>query len=146
MTADLNSMTQRVLPSTSSRMSRQATRDTAPEKSLRRELRKLGLGYRLNRRPVPALRRTADIVFVGARVAVFVDGCFWHGCPDHKGMPRNNGRWWAEKIARNQARDADTDARLRSVDWISVRIWEHEAPEVAASRIAEIVRARRTRS
>lgn len=61
-------------------------------------------------------------------------------------MPRNNEGWWAQKIARNRARDADTDARLRAVDWISVRVWEHESPEVAASRIAEIVRARRSRS
>lgn len=103
-----------VPPSVSARMSRQAVTNTRPEQLLRQELRKLGVGYRLHRRPLPDLRRSADIVFFGARVAVFVDGCFWHGCPDHKGMPRSNADWWAEKIARNRARDAYTDLRLEA--------------------------------
>ena len=127
----------------SARMSRQAVRDTAPEVQVRRALRRLGLGYRLHRSVVPGVRRSADIVFLGARVAVFVDGCFWHGCAEHKGMPRSNATWWAEKIARNQARDADTDQRLRNAGWLSLRVWEHEEPADAAERIAQIVRARR---
>lgn len=127
-------------------MSRQAVRDTAPERLLRQELRQLGLGYRLHRRPLANVRRHADIVFIGARVAVFVDGCFWHGCPDHKGMPQTNSSWWAEKIARNRARDVDTDRQLSDAGWISLRVWEHENSEVAAARIAELVRSRRRRS
>jgi DNA mismatch endonuclease (patch repair protein) len=124
-------------------MSRQAVKDTAPEKLIRQELRKLGVGYRIHRRPLPGLRRSADIVFVGSRVAVFVDGCFWHGCPDHKGMPRTNEAWWAAKIARNRARDAETDECLRHAGWVSIRVWEHEEPRKAAERIARVVRDRR---
>jgi DNA mismatch endonuclease (patch repair protein) len=127
-------------------MSRQAVMDTAPERLLRQELRKLGFGYRLHRRPLPALRRSADIVFVGARVAVFVDGCFWHGCPDHKGMPQSNAAWWTEKIARNRERDSETDECLREAGWVSVRIWEHEDPIPAAARIGRIVKLRRSES
>jgi DNA mismatch endonuclease, patch repair protein len=135
----------RVTEEVSTRMSRQAVRDTTPERKLRQALRTLGLGYRLHRNVITGLRRSADIVFIGARVAVFVDGCFWHGCPDHKGMPRSNAEWWAEKIARNRARDTDTDERLHAAGWISVRVWEHESPEEAARRIAGIVRQRRSR-
>ena len=130
--------------SVSARMSRQSVRDTGPERRLRQELRRLGIGYRLHRRPLPGVRRSADIVFVGARVAVFVDGCFWHGCPHHKGMPRSNAAWWAEKIATNRARDADTDRRLEAAGWLSVRVWEHEEPAAAAARIAALVRSRRS--
>jgi DNA mismatch endonuclease (patch repair protein) len=130
-------------PSASERMSRQAVKDTMPERLIREELRRLGLGYRLHRRPLKELRRSADIVFPSARVAVFVDGCFWHGCPDHKGMPARNAAWWAEKIARNRARDADTDRRLDAAGWVSVRVWEHEEPVIAAARINTLVRDRR---
>jgi len=91
------------------------------------------------------MRRSADVVFIGARVAVFVDGCFWHGCPEHKGKPQNNASWWADKIARNRARDVDTDRRLCNAGWQPVRVWEHDDPEAAARRIARIVLARRER-
>jgi len=74
---------------------------------------------------------------------VFVDGCFWHGCPHHKGMPRSNAAWWADKIARNRTRDAETDRQLRAAGWISVRIWEHDEPGAAALRIADLVHRRR---
>jgi DNA mismatch endonuclease (patch repair protein) len=104
----------------------------------------MGLRYRVHAAPLAGLRRRADIVFGPARVAVFVDGCFWHGCPLH-GQRRHdvNGWYWPEKIARNRHRDSDTDARLAAAGWAVVRAWEHEDAEVVAMRVAEVVRARR---
>lgn len=90
-------------------------RDTAPELALRRRLHALGVRYRVDLPPLPGLRRRADIVFPKLRVALFVDGCFWHGCPDHG--PRRfgaNADYWTEKIVANRSRDADTNAALRS--------------------------------
>lgn len=127
---------------TSRRMSRVRKRDTAPEIALRRELFGAGARYRVDH-PLPGLsRRRADLAFLKARVAVFVDGCFWHSCPVHGTRPRVNGTWWHEKLARNVARDRDTDHHLRSLGWRVVRIWEHEDPAAAATRIMEIVRRR----
>jgi DNA mismatch endonuclease (patch repair protein) len=126
------------------RMSKQRSRDTEPELALRSRLHGMGLRYRVHAAPLAGLRRRADIVFGPARVAVFVDGCFWHGCPLH-GQRRHdvNGWYWPEKIARNRHRDADTDARLADAGWAVVRAWEHEDAEVVAARVAEVVRARR---
>lgn len=120
-------------------MSRQATRDTGPELALRRELHGRGLRYFVHRRPLPGLRREADIVFPRSRVAVFVDGCWWHGCPDHGGQARTNGAFWSDKIEGNRIRDADTDERLAAHGWTSVRIWEHEPPTVAAARVEQVL-------
>ncbi|MDQ3756917.1 MAG: very short patch repair endonuclease [Actinomycetota bacterium] len=125
------------------RMSRQRSRDTDPERALRSRLHRMGLRFRLHRRPVPGVRRQADVVFPGARVAVFVDGCFWHRCPQHATFPKNNGAWWDTKLAANAARDADTDLRLAEAGWLVVRVWEHEDVEEAARRVARAVRARR---
>ena len=75
-------------------------------------------------------------------MAVFVDGCFWHGCPDHATWPKANAEWWRTKIQANQARDRDTDAKLTSAGWLSFRVWEHEDPEAAAARVDEVVRQR----
>jgi DNA mismatch endonuclease (patch repair protein) len=94
-------------------------------------------------RPVPAVRRRADLVFARAKVAVFVDGCFWHGCPTHMTWPVANAAWWREKIERNAARDRETDQLLTDAGWGVVRVWEHEDPEVAARRVMSIV-GRRT--
>jgi DNA mismatch endonuclease, patch repair protein len=115
-------------------------RDTRPELALRSAIHARGLRYRVGQRPVPEIRRTADIVFPRARVAVFVDGCFWHGCPEHHRPAKRNAEFWTGKIAGNIARDADTDERLRRAGWLVVRVWEHEAPAVAADRIQGIVR------
>ncbi|WP_085950227.1 very short patch repair endonuclease [Gordonia polyisoprenivorans] len=124
-------------------MSRQRTRDTEPEMLLRRELHRRGLRYRVDA-SLPGLpRRRADILFRHAKLAVFVDGCFWHGCPEHKTAPANNGTWWAAKLARNIERDRHTDAHLRSLDWTVLRVWEHEDITHAASDIERIVRGRR---
>lgn len=123
-------------------MSRQRSRDTAPETSLRSCLHRLGLRYRVHVRPDPASRREADVVFVRARLAVFVDGCFWHGCPEHASWPKANAEWWRAKIEANRARDRDTDARLALAGWKVVRVWEHEDPVQAAEQIAVLVATR----
>lgn len=88
------------------------------------------------------MRRRADIVFPRQRVAVFVDGCFWHGCPEHGTKPRANADWWQAKIAANIARDRDTDQKLLGAGWISVRVWEHDQAEAVADAIGLLVRAR----
>ena len=82
------------------------------------------------------IRRTADIAFTGAKVAVFVDGCFWHQCPEHATKPKTSAEWWANKLARNAERDADTDRRLNEAGWTVIRVWEHEDSATAAERVA----------
>jgi len=129
-------------PEARRRMQSVRQKDTSAESALRRELFGLGLRYRLQ---VPVLtkpRRVADVTFVGPRVAVFVDGCFWHGCPEHATWPKKNAEFWRNKILTNQARDRDTDTRLRADGWEVVRVWAHEKPQEAAARIAKIVRRR----
>ncbi len=117
-------------------------RDTGPELALRRAVHARGLRYRVNARPLPGLRRTADLVFRRARVAVFVDGCFWHGCPEHHTVAVTNGGFWADKVTKNRARDRDTDSRLTEAGWLPLRIWEHEPVDAASDRVARAVRAR----
>lgn len=118
-------------------------RDTAPEVALRRALHARGLRFRVHF-PVPGQRRrTIDVAFTRARVAVFVDGCFWHGCPEHGTQPSQNSAWWQAKFAANRARDADTDMMLTEAGWLVVRVWEHEAPGSAALRVAQAVRSLR---
>ncbi|MEV4479093.1 very short patch repair endonuclease [Micromonospora coxensis] len=115
-------------------------RDTGPERRIRSLLHKAGLRYRVNARPLSALRRTADVVFLTARVAVFVDGCYWHGCPEHYRPARLNEQFWREKIDRNRARDRETDELLADAGWTVIRIWEHESPVEAADWIKKVVR------
>lgn len=124
-------------------MSRQARRDTKPEIELRRRLHRLGYRYRVNC-PLPGMpRRRADITFSAKRVAVFVDGCFWHGCPEHGTSPRNNRVWWAEKLQKNVDRDRETDAYLRESGWTVVRVWEHEDPDEALRRVVGVLTTER---
>ncbi|MGD9485648.1 very short patch repair endonuclease [Streptomyces sp. TRM70308] len=125
------------------RMSRQKSRDTRVELALRSALHAAGLRFRVHRRPVRGVRREADVVFGPARVAVFVDGCFWHGCPEHATWPRRNAEFWRTKIEKNRARDADTDERLAGAGWLAVRVWEHEPPAQAAERVRVVVEQRR---
>lgn len=127
-------------------MARVRQRGTDVEIELRRALHALGLRYRVQ---VPLLRkprRVADIVFMGARVAVFVDGCFWHGCPIHATWPKENAGFWRAKIEANRARDADTTRRLRELGWEVIRVWSHEDPTEAARRIYDRVMARKERA
>ncbi|TGZ17824.1 very short patch repair endonuclease [Streptomyces sp. S816] len=124
-------------------MSRQKSRNTQVEIALRRALHAAGLRYRVHRRPLKGVRREADVVFGPAKVAVFVDGCFWHGCPIHATWPKNNSDFWRTKIETNRRRDRDTDQRLTSAGWLPVRVWEHEDPVAAAARVLALVVARR---
>jgi DNA mismatch endonuclease (patch repair protein) len=110
-------------------------RDTRPELLLRRELHRRGRRFRVDRSPIKDLRRRADILFPRQRVAVYVDGCFWHSCPTHATAPRNNAEWWSAKLATNVARDRDTDRRLLDSGWRSVRVWEHVPVSVAADLV-----------
>ncbi len=133
-------------PEASRRMARVRQRGTDVEIELRRALHALGLRYRLQVPLSKKPRRVADIVFVGARVAVFVDGCFWHGCPLHATWPKENAGFWRAKIEANRARDADTTRRLRELGWDVIRVWSHEDPVEAARLIYDRVLERKGRS
>ena len=116
-----------------------ARQDTAPELALRQALWHAGLRYRVQYK-VPGLpRRKIDIAFTRQKLAVQVDGCFWHGCPEHGTVPGRNTEWWRWKIQRNQARDRDTDARLAELGWSVIHVWEHEDPAEAAQRVIELL-------
>ncbi|MEU6100491.1 very short patch repair endonuclease [Streptomyces flaveolus] len=119
------------------------SRDTKPEILIRRLVHAAGLRYRVAARPLPDLRRTADMVFRPAKVAVFIDGCYWHGCPEHYVPPKTNSGYWSEKVLRNVKRDRDTDEKLRAAGWTVLRFWEHEPSGDCANKIAVTVLARR---
>ncbi|WP_255376137.1 very short patch repair endonuclease [Demequina sp. NBRC 110056] len=118
-------------------------RDTSPELAVRRMVHAAGLRYRVAAAPIPGLRRTADLLFRPARVAVPIDGCFWHSCPEHASSPRANSEYWIPKLARNVARDAETNHLLERAGWTVLRFWEHEDPRDVADTIIRTVRARR---
>lgn len=113
-------------------------RDTLPELAVRRRLHATGLRYRVDFAPLGG-RRRADIVFTRQRVAVFIDGCYWHGCPNHATFPKRNSDYWLPKLARNVERDRETDQSLREAGWTVLRFWEHESPDDVAHRIAVAV-------
>jgi DNA mismatch endonuclease (patch repair protein) len=127
-------------------MARVRQRGTDVEIELRRALHALGLRYRLQVPQLRKPRRIVDIVFIGARVAVFVDGCFWHGCPLHATWPKENAGFWRAKIEANRARDADTTRRLRELGWEVIRVWSHEDPVEAARFIYDRVLERKGRA
>ncbi|MGC4994174.1 very short patch repair endonuclease [Nocardia salmonicida] len=115
-------------------------RDTRPELAVRRRLHALGLRYRVDFAPLPDVRRPrVDIVFTRARVAVFIDGCYWHGCPEHYRPARINAEFWSAKIAANQERDMRSTAALRDAGWTVLRFWEHEPPDWVAGEIEKAV-------
>jgi DNA mismatch endonuclease (patch repair protein) len=118
------------------------SRDTRPELAVRSAVHARGLRYRVAIRPVHGVRRTADLVFTRARVAVFLDGCFWHGCPEHFHMPATNPGYWGPKIAANSARDDETDRLLAAEGWAVLRFWEHAVAVEAATQIEDLVRER----
>lgn len=123
-------------------MTANRSRDTAPELRIRSELHRRGLRFRVDIAPLNTLRRRADVVFTRARVAVFIDGCFWHGCPKHFVAPKTNAEYWQQKIQRNKERDENTDQRLEEAGWGVLRFWEHEDPSVAVSVIISTWRSR----
>ncbi|WP_410662696.1 very short patch repair endonuclease [Amycolatopsis sp. lyj-84] len=130
-------------PTATARLSRQPQRDTALELEVRRHLHSSGYRYRLQI-PVPGRpRRTIDVCFPSLRVAVFLDGCFWHGCPDHGTSPKSNSRWWREKIEANRVRDNDTTKHLNDLGWVVVRYWEHDLPSDIAGLIGHTVNMRK---
>lgn len=121
------------------------SRDTRPELALRRAVHALGLRYRVATRPVPTLRRTADLVFPRQKVAVFLDGCFWHGCPEHHTKAARNSEYWQAKVRRNRERDVDTTERLTEDGWLVLRFWEHEDPVASALVVQRAIQERRAR-
>jgi DNA mismatch endonuclease (patch repair protein) len=120
-------------------MQRQRRHDTPIELALRSSLFRRGLRYFVHRRPVKELRREADIVFPALHLAVFVDSCWWHACPEHGSLPQANREWWERKLKANSDRDRDTTRQLRRSGWTVIRVWEHEGVEDAADRIARTV-------
>ena len=149
MTRKMKAITNRriVKPAPSSeaalkRMKAAKPRDTAPEKALRSALHRRGLRFRIDERPVKDLNRRADIVFRSAKVAVFVDGCFWHGCPIHGTQAKANAEFWKNKFEQNKARDLDTNEQLEKAGWRVVRVWEHEDPERVSQEIYALVMKR----
>ncbi|WP_432109672.1 very short patch repair endonuclease [Streptomyces sp. AA1529] len=122
------------------------SRDTTPERKIRQLVHAQGARYRVSARPLPGLRRTADMVFRPVKVAVFIDGCYWHGCAEHYVPPKTNSGYWSDKVARNIARDRDTDHKLKEAGWLVLRFWEHEESGDCADKILAEVRERRRNS
>ncbi|MFG2022932.1 very short patch repair endonuclease [Streptomyces sp. NPDC048825] len=120
-------------------MSRQNSRNTTPEIAVRRLLHASGLRYRVNVQVPGMPRRTIDIVFTKAKIAIFLDDCFWHGCPEHATQPKANAEWWRAKLDRNVARDLETTEHLTAAGWTVLRFWEHESAENVARRITASV-------
>lgn len=117
---------------------------TTPELRLRSELHRRGLRFRKNL-TVRAndVRTTPDIVFTRARAAVFVDGCFWHRCPQHASSPKANSDYWSSKLEANVARDRRVDAALRDDGWLVLRFWEHQSPDESADAVILALRGQR---
>ncbi|WP_344087594.1 very short patch repair endonuclease [Luedemannella helvata] len=123
----------------SSQMSRMPRASTGPELAVRRELHRRGLRFRVNLAKLPG---RPDIAFTRARLAIFIDGCFWHRCPDHGTLPRSNADWWLAKLDRNVERDAEKNRALVDLGWLPIHVWEHENVREAADRIEQAWRAR----
>jgi DNA mismatch endonuclease, patch repair protein len=119
------------------------TRHSRPEVLLRQLLHRLGLRYRLHGEGLPG---RPDVVFRRAKVAVFVDGCFWHYCPLHGMLPRNNREWWRAKLLANRTRDRRNDRALSAQGWLPLHVWEHENMDAVARRVLKHVRRRRASS
>ncbi|MBZ3929108.1 hypothetical protein NB689_000024 [Xanthomonas sacchari] len=123
----------------SRRMAKVRQTGTDAELALRQEMYRIGLRYRINYEVLKKPRRVADVAFPGRKIAVFVDGCFWHGCPEHATWPKRNADFWRQKIEANRRRDADTNARLQAKGWTALRFWSHESPVEAAKTVARMV-------
>ena len=127
-------------------MRRVRRRDTSCELAVRTRIHALGLRYRVDSRPVADLNIRADLIFSKLRLAIFIDGCFWHSCPMHQSTPKANGSWWMTKLNANRERDDRANSRLRDYGWTVLRFWEHEDPdEVARSVLAKVTQLRHVR-
>jgi DNA mismatch endonuclease (patch repair protein) len=126
-------------PATSRRMAKVRQKGTDAETALRKELHRRGLRYRVDYELSKKPRRVADVAFPGLKIAIFVDGCFWHGCPQHATWPKQNAEFWRLKIEANRLRDADTNSRLLDIGWTVLRFWEHESPIEASETVAQTV-------
>jgi DNA mismatch endonuclease (patch repair protein) len=124
----------------SAQMQRMPRSSTSPEITLRQHLHRLGMRFRLHPRQLPG---RPDIALTRARIAIFVDGCFWHACPSHGSLPKNNREWWRDKLAANVARDRAKDVELQALGWLPHHVWEHEEPAAAANAIRDLWMARR---
>ena len=128
-------------PAVSARMSNTRGTDTGPEMAVRRALHRRGMRYRVNFPPVPGLKRTADIVFTRQRIAVLIDGCFWHGCPTHyRPAMGNRSKFWASKIEENRRRDRESSEAFEADGWRVFRFWEHENVDRVAESVLAAVR------
>lgn len=125
------------------RMVRQRSKDTLPELAIRRLLHAAGVRYRVDAKLEPDLRVRGDIVWARLKIVVFIDGCYWHGCPLHATAPKANAAWWRQKLDNNIARDRRTDAVLTDCGWKVLRFWEHEDPDAVATAIRNVVAERR---
>ena len=128
-------------PATRKSMQGNRSRDTKPELAVRSAVHRRGIRFRVSARPLREFPRTADLVLRKTRIAVFVDGCYWHGCPQHHTQPSTNSEYWADKIARNVERDSETTRRLEDAGWTVLRFWEHEDPEAVADHVEATVNA-----
>jgi DNA mismatch endonuclease (patch repair protein) len=117
-------------------------RETEPERIVRRHLYKCGLRFRKDLRPIPTLRCAADLVFPRSKLCIFIDGCFWHGCPIHFQLPASNSDWWAEKIEGNRVRDRRNDVTLWNGGWKVIRIWEHQLCPTYLAKLESRIRRR----
>ena len=122
------------------------SRDTKPELAVRKLLYSSGLRYRVAARPIPSFRRTADVLFTRDKVAVFIDGCFWHGCPQHYTEPKSHSEYWQPKIAMNKSRDLETAKLLEEAGWVVLRYWAHEPSTSIAEAVVSVVLEKRERS
>lgn len=118
------------------------SKDTKPELIVRRRLHAAGLRYRVHARPIKNWNRNADIVFSRAKTAIFINGCFWHGCPAHYKNPKANFSYWSQKIERNVERDTETFKRLKVEGWFVIILWEHEDLEKKAGQVAIRIKRR----
>lgn len=121
-------------------------RDTKPELAVRSILHARGLRFRVDSAPFKGVRTRADIVFSKAKIAVFVDGCFWHGCPEHFISPKTNVNYWSAKITKNRDRDERVDRIMSEAGWVVIHVWEHEDPESAADLVERSWRSRTGRN
>jgi DNA mismatch endonuclease (patch repair protein) len=120
----------------SGQMRRMPTKNSNPELRIRKALHARGLRYQLHRKDLPG---KPDISFGPAKLAVFVDGCYWHNCPEHGTIPKNNREWWIEKFEQNRYRDRRKDQELEKLGWLPIHVWEHEDPRHATEKIQRLI-------